>query len=253
MALFRKLILNVVFYSTFIPFTLLFPVAVFPWVLWGRVSVSQREAMRRLRLAMGVYGRVVIWVLPQPFVKVRLVDQSSEQDALRPYIIISNHRSASDAFLTAWCTFESIQIVNIWPFKIPVLGFLARLAGFLSVNEMPFETFSRRCGQLLDQGVSIIAFPEGTRSGNKVMGQFGSAMFRIALDKKIPIVPVCVSGSEDKPKRGSLCLNPGTILVHRLPTVRYEEFKDFSPFKLKNTVRTLMECETKIMDEQGRK
>lgn len=243
----KKIFLNTIFYFLFIPFTLVFMLIFFPWVLLGRM-VSHREAMRKLRLAIRWYGRVIIWVLPQPFLKVRYLDKASEGQVPQPCIVICNHRSSSDPFFLACFSFEAIQIVNIWPFKIPLLGFFARLAGYLSVKEMPFEVFSRRCGQLLDQGVSIIAFPEGTRSGVNAMGQFRGAMFRIALEKKIPIVPLCITGNEDKPVRGSFSLNPGAVLIHRLPTARYEEFKDFSPFKLKNHIRDIIERETKLMD-----
>jgi 1-acyl-sn-glycerol-3-phosphate acyltransferase len=189
-------------------------------------------------------------VLPQPFLKVRYLDKSTDKQIPQPYIVICNHRSSSDPFLMACFSFEAIQIVNIWPFKIPLLGFFARLAGYLSVNELPFDVFSQRCGQLLDQGVSIIAFPEGTRSGVNAMGQFRGSMFRVALAKKIPIIPLCITGNEDKPIRGRFWMNPGTVFIHRLPTVRYEEFKDFSPFKLKNYIRDMIERETKLMDAQ---
>ncbi|MBF0593848.1 MAG: 1-acyl-sn-glycerol-3-phosphate acyltransferase [Candidatus Omnitrophica bacterium] len=246
----KKVILNTVFYVLFIPVTLATVTILSSWVYWGRLR-SYREAMRRLRIAIRWYGRIIIWGLPQPFLKVRYRDKSGEAMIPTPCIVICNHRSSSDPFLMACFSFEAVQIVNIWPFKIPLLGFFARLAGYLSVNEMSFEEFSQRCGELLDEGVSIIAFPEGTRSGAHAMGQFRGAMFRIALEKKIPIVPLCISGNEDKPVRGSFWMNPGTVLLHRLPTLTYEQIKEMNPFKLKNHVRDIIETETKIMDARS--
>ncbi|MBF0387200.1 MAG: 1-acyl-sn-glycerol-3-phosphate acyltransferase [Candidatus Omnitrophica bacterium] len=243
----KKIILNAVFYILFVPATIMAVLFFTPWVVFGRLF-SYREAMRRLRLTIRWYGRMMIWGLPQPFLKVRYTGKSGESSIPRPCIVICNHRSSSDPFLMACFSFEAVQIVNIWPFKIPLLGVVAKLAGYLSVNEMSFEEFSRRCGQLLDEGVSIIAFPEGTRSGVNAMGQFRGAMFRIALERKLPIVPLCISGNEDKPIRGSFCMNPGTVFLHRLPTVMYEQFKDMTPFKLKNYVRDIIENETKLMD-----
>jgi 1-acyl-sn-glycerol-3-phosphate acyltransferase len=245
----KNLILNVLFYLLFIPLTLAFLLVFSGWVFMGRL-MSHREAMRRLRLTIRWYGRSVIWGLPQPFLKVRYLDKATEASIPKPCIVICNHRSSSDPFLMACFSFEAVQIVNIWPFKIPLLGFFARLAGYLSVNELPFEEFSSRCGRLLDQGVSIIAFPEGTRSGVNAMGQFRGSMFRVALDKKIPIVPLCITGNEDKPVRGSFWMNSGEILLRRLPTVMYEEFKDFTPFRLKNHIRDIIERETRIMDNK---
>jgi 1-acyl-sn-glycerol-3-phosphate acyltransferase len=245
----KKIILNALFYIAFIPATIGAVLLFTPWVVFGRLF-SYREAMRRLRLAIRWYGRMMIWGLPQPFLKVRYLDKASEVDVPKPCIVICNHRSSSDPFLMACFSFEAIQIVNIWPFKIPLLGFVARLAGYLSVRELPFEVFSQHCEKLLDEGVSIIVFPEGTRSGVNAMGQFRGAMFRIALTKKIPIVPLCIAGNEDKPTRGSFWMNPGTVLLHRLPAVPYEQFKDFGPFKLKNYIRDMIERETKLMDAE---
>jgi 1-acyl-sn-glycerol-3-phosphate acyltransferase len=136
--------------------------------------------------------------------------------------------------------FEIVQVVNIWPFKLPVLGFMARAAGYLSVREMPFEEFSRRVTDLLNQGVSVVAFPEGTRSADGSLGQFHSSIFRVALTSGYPIAPVCITGNEKIPARGTLLLKPGIIKMHKLPHLKFEDFKNQSPFKLKNDVRQLI-------------
>ncbi|MBF0384396.1 MAG: 1-acyl-sn-glycerol-3-phosphate acyltransferase [Candidatus Omnitrophica bacterium] len=246
----KKLILNTAFYLFFFLLTILYTVVLTLLMIGVRVLSSDHEVNRQLRLGIRWYGRILIWVLPQPFLKVKYTNKSRQENKDLPCIVICNHRSSSDPFLMACLSFDLIQIVNKWPFRIPFLGWVARLSGYLSVNEMSFEEFRYRCGNILDQGVSVVAFPEGTRSGSRAMGQFRSATFRIALEKKVPIVPLCITGNEDKPLRGSFWLNPGTILIHKLPPVPYEEFKDFSPFKLKNYIRDIIERETKVMDSQ---
>jgi 1-acyl-sn-glycerol-3-phosphate acyltransferase len=181
-----------------------------------------------------------------PFIRIRV-----EQDAPppEPCIYISNHRSTTDGFLMGLLQCEGVQVVNIWPFKIPVLGFFAKLAGYLSIREMPTEEFLDRATTLLAQGVSIIAFPEGTRSGSREMGSFHGALFRLALKTGAPIVPICFSGTENKPTKGSVVLHPGLIRMRFMEPITAKFYQDMSAFQLKNRVRDRMIAELEKMEQ----
>lgn len=212
--------------------------------------LSHRRAMKLFRSAICWYGTVIIRVLPFPLVKIDYKDYETRDNG--PYIFVVNHRSASDPFLIAsLSSYELVQIVNIWPFRIPVLGIIARLAGYLSINEMAFDKFVEKTVKLLNQGVSIVTFPEGTRSAGRIMGQFHGAIFRIALSTKFSIVPVCITGNEKIPSKGSLWLRPGTIKVHKLQSLKWEDYKNLNSFKLKNMVRDMIAAEIDIMEQDS--
>lgn len=248
----KGLVLNAVFYPSFVLFTLLSTAVLAPWVLWGRVRFGSGEVGRRLRRIIPWYGQTTFRGLPTPFLRVRYEDRTGGEKDRKPYVVICNHRSASDAFMLSFLPFEqTVQVLNVWPFKIPILGRMARLAGYLSVNELPYPEFQARCRDLLARGVALAAFPEGTRSGSTRLGQFKSAIFRIAQEARATIVPLCISGTEDKPRRDSLWLNPGTVRVRRLADVPYETYRDFSPFKLKTYIRGLIEAETRSLDGEA--
>jgi 1-acyl-sn-glycerol-3-phosphate acyltransferase len=91
--------------------------------------------------------------------------------------------------------------------------------------------------QLLAQGVSIITFPEGTRSGSRVVGPFHSSAFRLAQRAGVKIVPLAIWGNEEIPRRGSLVLRPGRIVISKLPAITAEQYRDMSPFTLKTMAR----------------
>lgn len=207
---------------------------------------TRRSTMKRVRRAISLYGRIVT-LLPFPMIRVRYEDHAKD-DPAGPFIVVSNHRSASDAFLMCVLPFEAVQIVNTWPFRIPVLGLFAKVAGYLNVRTMPHDEFFRRAGKLLREGVSLIFFPEGTRSGRREMGNFHGSAFRLALQEKAAIVPLCLSGNENIPRKGSLLLHPGTINIRKLPALRWEEFKDMTPFALKNHVREIIRTELDSME-----
>ena len=113
---------------------------------------------------------------------------------------------------------------------------------------MPFDEFFHKMTRLLDEKVNVIAFPEGTRSTSKKLGQFYSSVFRVAMKAKCSIVPVCITGNETIPPKGSVLLNPGTIKIHKLPPLPWEEYKNLTPFALKNRVRDIIAKETARMD-----
>ncbi len=199
---------------------------------------SKRRMERRLRRAISGYGRLIVgcaW----PFVRVEYRDLAVG-DTDNPVIFICNHRSLIDAFMLAYLPIEGVQITKAWPIRLPVLGGLARLAGYMSVTDLELDELFRRAGSLLDQKVCLGAFPEGTRSDGREMGQFGSAIFRLAKERRATLVPFAISGSERVAVRGSWWLRPGSIRVDKLPALRWVDYRDLSVFKLKNRVREML-------------
>jgi 1-acyl-sn-glycerol-3-phosphate acyltransferase len=239
--------LNSFFYLLLVFLTFFSAFTLTPLVVFMRLFLSARRTMELLRRLISFYGKAVIWVLPFPFIKV-YYKKLSECKNDGAAVFVCNHRSSSDPFLMGCLSEEAVQVVNIWPFHIPVLGVIAKLAGYLSVREMAFEEFSRRASKMLDQGISLIAFPEGTRSGSRIMGRFHSAVFRVALESRYSIVPLCICGNENIPSRGSFMLHPGIIRIHRLAALKWQDFKDYTPFVLKNKVRDMIAAELVNME-----
>ncbi len=242
--------LNVQFYLLFGLVCLVLIPAFTLGVALVRLCCSRRVTLRRLRRAISAFGWVIIHILPFPWVRVRYEEPDGPLGP-GPWIFVANHRSLSDPFLMAVLPFEVVQIVNIWPFGIPVLGWVARRAGYLSIREMPPEAFLARGAELLAQGVSLAAFPEGTRSGSRQTGLFHGAVFRLALKTRTPIVPLCVSGNECIPARGSLLLRPGVIRIRRLTPARWEEVHALSAFQLKTRIRERIIGELQRMESHA--
>ena len=244
----KLLYLNVSFYLLFILFTIIYiPLAAFVIIFLSLFS-SRRSAIRRFHFAISWYAFVIISIFLFPLVRIQYKDCFNNIPG--PYIFVCNHRSALDVFLASRPCIgdESIAVVNPWPLRIPIIGSVAKLAGYLSIKEMAFEEFSKRARELLGKGISIVAFPEGTRSGEKKMNQFYSPIFRIALETHRPIVPICISGSEHIPSRGSLLLRPGLIRIHKMPALQWGDYKDTNAYMLKNKVRNIMAGELAVIE-----
>lgn len=231
--------LNFSFYLLF----LLFSAVSIPMLSLGGLVcwlfLPKRVVLKRFRRAISFYGTVVIRILPYPLIRIDYVDEDPAT-ADGPLVFVCNHRASSDPFLLACLPFEVVQVVKDWPLRLPVLGAYAKWAGYLSVTEMPFEEFSERAGRLIAESVCLGGFPEGTRSGGLHVSQFTSALFRVALETRCPIVPFCISGNQDVPRRGSLLLRPAVIRIRKLPVIRVADFGDMNAFRLKNHVRDVM-------------
>jgi 1-acyl-sn-glycerol-3-phosphate acyltransferase len=228
-------LLNIFFWVNLAIVTSAFVIVGFPYVyLFHKIVRQPRKTSWLIRRSIRRYGLLVMkcgW----PFVRVGFKDYAPDETP--PFVIVANHRSASDGFLGAFMQIESVQVLNIWPSRVPLIGFLARVAGYLKVREMPFEEFIQAGSKLLSEGVCIIAFPEGTRSGSAQMGNFHGSAFRLAQHNGVKIVPLAISGNEKIPVRGSLKLYPGRITISKLPAITPEQYRDMSPYKLKNFVR----------------
>ena len=85
------------------------------------------------------------------------------------------------------------------PFKQFLMDRLYDLAG-IAVNLIPFPQTSgfgqsmKYAGSLVDKGYSILVFPEGARTLDGSIHQFKDGVGMMAVNYKIPILPVKVSG-----------------------------------------------------------
>jgi 1-acyl-sn-glycerol-3-phosphate acyltransferase len=129
-------------------------------------------------------------------------------DPRRPYVVVSNHESFADILLISHLPWEMKWLSKAELFKIPVLGWLMRLAGDVPVRRGEGRSAVealQRCRVVLKQRVSVMIFPEGTRSPTADMLPFKDGAFRLAIDSGVPILPLAVSGTGTAlPKHGWL-------------------------------------------------
>ena len=72
------------------------------------------------------------------------------------------------------------------------------------------------------------------------MGTYYSSIFRLALQTRTTIVPLCIYGNENIPAKHSLLLHPGTIAVHALKKIPFDAIEGVTAFAVKNRVRKVI-------------
>ncbi len=137
------------------------------------------------------------------------------QERLNPestYIFMPNHASFLDTLLAfAYIPCDFRDIIKEEVFSIPLLGVVLRRSGQIPLDRKnPWKALRslRQAADLLKEGISILVFPEGTRTPSGEIQEFKTALFILPIRSQIPVVPVRIEGTFHALKRGSILLNP---------------------------------------------
>ena len=146
----------------------------------------------------------------------------------RTYVFVSNHQSIYDIpVLFATLPFQLRIIAKQSLGRFPFLGWHLRRSGHLLVDRRNPDRSAilSQWRRLVTDRISLIVFPEGTRSGDGHVGRFKGGSFLLALEAGLTIVPLSVSGTRHVMKKGRLMTCPGhvTLLVHEpVPTPKLD-------------------------------
>jgi 1-acyl-sn-glycerol-3-phosphate acyltransferase len=139
-------------------------------------------------------------------------------DSAQSYVLASNHQSIYDIpILFASIPLQLRIVAKASLGSVPFLGWHLQRTGHLLVNRRnPGLDIVEKMRRLVSEAHSLIVFPEGTRSVDGRVGRFKKGSFLVAIDARLPVVPVSVSGSRHVMAKGRLMVCPGevTVIVH---------------------------------------
>ena len=137
----------------------------------------------------------------------------------KTYVFVANHQSIYDIPVLFWSIPFQLRII-----AKESLGNFPRLGPHLKRTGHRLVDRSRPdkagilgwASRLTSNGLSLIVFPEGTRSRTGMMGKFKGGSILLAMQAGLPLVPISVIGSRHVMKKGELTTRPGhvTLLVH---------------------------------------
>lgn len=136
----------------------------------------------------------------------------------RSYVFAANHQSIYDIPIVFTAIPAQLRIVAKESLgRIPFMGWHLHRAGHLLVDRRnPGADIVNKMARLVREGNSLIVFPEGTRSADGVVGRFKKGSFAVAVDARLPVVPVTITGSRRVMRKGQLMVCPGQVqlIVH---------------------------------------
>lgn len=144
------------------------------------------------------------------------------------YVFISNHQSIYDIpVIFATLPFQLRIIAKESLGRFPFLGWHLSRAGHLLVDRSNPDRSGilNRWRELVADRISLIIFPEGTRSADGTVGRFKAGSFVLALEAGLTIVPLSISGTRYVMAKGRLTTRPGQVqlTVHdAVPTAKMD-------------------------------
>ncbi len=137
----------------------------------------------------------------------------------RTYVFVSNHQSHYDtAVLFAVLPYQLRIISKDAIGRFPVLGWHLRRTGHILVDRRRPDRAAifNWAGRLTSLGLSLIVYPEGTRSIDGRVAPFKAGSFQIALQARLAVVPLSLVGTRRIMAKGQLAAHPGRVqlIVH---------------------------------------
>ena len=133
------------------------------------------------------------------------------------YVFVSNHQGAYDIFLIygylnhnfKWMMKKSLR-------RIPFVGKACAAAGHIFVDRSGPKSIRETLDmaeQTLRHGMSLVVFPEGSRTWNGKLQRFKKGAYQLAIDLNLPVVPLTIDGSFSVLPRSSYLIKPGKMIL----------------------------------------
>lgn len=158
-------------------------------------------------------------------------------DKNRTYVVVANHQSLADIVVMYKTHMQFKWVAKESLFKVPFVGWCMSLTKHIRISRGKFSSIKkvyREAAYWLRNNVSVLFFPEGTRSKTGSMKDFQNGAFKLAIREKKPILPIVISGTKDAIPKGSWLFKTrvnGELTV--LPPIETKDLKtgDFSLLK----------------------
>jgi len=168
-------------------------------------------------------------------------------DPKRQYVFIVNHQSNIDipVLVQALPEFQLRWLAKKELLWVPFLGWAMWATKHVTVDRSDPQDAVKslaRAKERLDAGISLVIYPEGTRSRDGRLQRFKKGGFLLAAQANTPIIPVTVNGSAELLPAGAWRLQPGTIDITIDKPVSVEGFRPGNLRLLVNQVRATIEA-----------
>jgi len=194
-------------------------VSIFSLTVMQVLPIMETTKMKAFRYAISKFMKSVLYT--NPFVVKKVVNQSGEK-FIKPAVIIANHTSFLDILAIGMLSPKTIYLVSDWVYHSPIFGAAVKRAGFYPVSE-GIEGGVAHLQKKVDEGYSLIVFPEGTRSKSNQIQRFHKGAFFLADHFKLDILPVIIHGNSEALPKGDFIIYDGTITVTILDRIRPDD------------------------------
>lgn len=221
---FVVLLMNLWCYPALILWTLT-GMMLFPFIFGLCLVFLRMPADRVMRLLVWIYGRGWV-VLMSPFVRFRR-EHMNRITPGQPCVFVVNHLSFFDTYCMALLPVYDITFaVRSWPFRMFWYSAFMRLARYLDVEGSTWQETLSNCRSTFAAGGTVLFFPEGHRSRDGELQRFYTGAFKVAVAAQVPLVPLCIEGTERLLPPGRKWFRPCTIRLRALEPIQTQGYSD---------------------------
>jgi len=146
----------------------------------------------------------------------------------QPAVYISNHQSFTEIYAQlAWLPVPFRFVAKKELFKVPFFGPTLGAMKNIKVdrgNSVQAIKSMQAAAEQVRGGISVLVYAEGTRSRDGGLASFKKGGFHLALQARVPIIPIaCVGGREILPPDKALII-PGNVYMEILPAIDTTEY-----------------------------
>ncbi len=152
--------------------------------------------------------------------KKRIINREGQYQ--KPMVIISNHQSFVDILVTGMQHPKVLLLTNNWVWNSRIFGWVARLADYYPVDAGVEESIDG-LGKRVDEGYSIMVFPEGTRTTDGQIKRFHKGAFYISEKLKLDVLPLLLYGTGKCIPKGDLFINKSDMTMKFLPPISFDD------------------------------
>ncbi|MBO4978166.1 MAG: 1-acyl-sn-glycerol-3-phosphate acyltransferase [Muribaculaceae bacterium] len=149
-------------------------------------------------------------------VRVRVVG-ADRVEKNKSYVFVANHQGAYDIFaIYGYLGHQFRWMMKKGLEKIPLVGYSCRVSGHIYVdNSSPaaVRATMAEAEKRLSGGMSVVVFPEGSRTPDGKMHAFRRGAFALAVEFGLPVVPVTIDGAYSVMPRQAMLPRYGTITL----------------------------------------
>ncbi len=161
-------------------------------------------------------------VVLNPFWKIN-VKGLENIDKSETYVMVANHQSLADIVLIYQIRTYFKWVAKEELLKVPFIGGLLRINNHIMLARGDFGSIKiayRKAAEYLRSGISMIFFPEGTRSETNQMGEFQNGAFKLAIRERKRVLPIYIGGCREAIPKGGFIFNSNVVgRVEVLPPI----------------------------------
>ncbi|MBQ0151763.1 MAG: MMPL family transporter, partial [Chryseobacterium sp.] len=173
------------------------------------INKAKGKTLDSIKRTIAKFLRSVLNTVPS--VKKKVIWNKNE-DFSRPAVIIANHTSFLDTLAIALATHKVVYLVNDWVYESLVFGKLVKSLGFYPVSQ-GIENGKEKLREKIEQGYSLMVFPEAERSYTNEVKRFHKGAFYLAEEFGLDILPLYIHGNSEVLPKGDFIIYNGSITV----------------------------------------